>query len=59
MAPREAEKRQDGGVDGGSKPSKVKLTEEEKVRTEALFMPPAFSLLNMENVSEIPVNIDR
>ena len=51
LAPREAEKHQDGGIDCGSKPSKVKLTEEQKVRTEAFFMPPAFSLLNMEKVS--------
>uniref|UniRef100_A0A8R7R7L9 Uncharacterized protein n=1 Tax=Triticum urartu TaxID=4572 RepID=A0A8R7R7L9_TRIUA len=54
LAPREAEKHQDGGADGGSKPSKVELTEEQKVRTEAFFMPPAFRLLNMEKVSEIP-----
>ncbi|XP_044982725.1 uncharacterized protein LOC123449537 isoform X1 [Hordeum vulgare subsp. vulgare] len=35
VAPREAEKHQDGEENGGSKPSKVELTEEQKARMEA------------------------
>ncbi|KAM3315604.1 hypothetical protein ACQJBY_034006 [Aegilops geniculata] len=35
VAPREAEKHQDGEESGGSKPSKVELTEEQKARMEA------------------------
>lgn len=35
LPPREAEKYQDGGKSGGSKPSKVELTEEQKARMEA------------------------
>ncbi|KAM0916009.1 hypothetical protein ACQ4PT_010450 [Festuca glaucescens] len=35
LAPREAEKHQDGGTSGGSKPSKIELTEEQKARMEA------------------------
>uniref|UniRef100_M8BCX4 Chromosome segregation in meiosis protein 3 domain-containing protein n=1 Tax=Aegilops tauschii TaxID=37682 RepID=M8BCX4_AEGTA len=35
VAPREAEKHQDGEDGGGSKPSKVELTEEQKARMEA------------------------
>ncbi|XP_037419684.1 primary amine oxidase-like [Triticum dicoccoides] len=35
VAPKEAEKHQDGEESGGSKPSKVELTEEQKARMEA------------------------
>lgn len=35
LAPREAEKHQDGGTSGGSKPGKIELTEEQKARMEA------------------------
>uniref|UniRef100_A0ACD5TKE7 Uncharacterized protein n=1 Tax=Avena sativa TaxID=4498 RepID=A0ACD5TKE7_AVESA len=34
LAPREAQKHQDGGDSGGSKPSKIELTEEQKARME-------------------------
>lgn len=35
LAPRETEKHQDGGTSGGSKPSKIELTDEQKARMEA------------------------